>query len=88
MDWKYFEHDENKVNIVATRKVEESKGKTLIFNGHVDVVPTGPLDMWTRPPFEPYVLDGRVYGRGSGDMKSGIVAFYYAYSKCFGTWQI
>lgn len=65
---------------MATRTPKEGKGKTLVFNGHVDVVPTGPHQLWTNPPFSPIVKDGRLYGRGAGDMKAGIVAYYQAYS--------
>jgi len=46
--------------------------------GHTDVVPTGPLDEWTSPPFEPQIRDGRLYGRGSADMKSSLAAFVTA----------
>lgn len=56
-----------------------ARGKSLILNGHMDVVPTGPADLWVRSPFEPAVIDGRVYGRGSGDMKAGIVAYCMAF---------
>lgn len=45
----------------------------LIVNGHLDVVPVR-LDDWSRDPFEPAVIDGRLYGRGSADMKGGIAA--------------
>ena len=50
------------------------KGRSLILNGHIDVVPTGPLDLWTNPPFAPRVENGWLYGRGSGDMKAGLIA--------------
>ena len=50
------------------------KGKSLILNGHVDVVPLGPLDMWERPPFDPGIEGDWLYGRGSGDMKAGLIA--------------
>jgi len=46
---------------------------TLIVNGHLDVVPVN-ASAWTHDPFDPRVLDGRLYGRGSADMKGGIAA--------------
>ena len=46
---------------------------TLIVNGHLDVVPVH-ADFWSRPPFDPVVSEGRLYGRGSADMKGGIAA--------------
>ena len=61
-------------NVVGVLRAAEKRGRSLILNGHVDVVPTGPLDMWTTPPFEPRVADGWMYGRGAGDMKSGLCA--------------
>jgi acetylornithine deacetylase len=53
-------------------------GRSVLFNGHVDVVPTGPESLWTRPPYEPWVADGWLYGRGSGDMKAGLVCVLIA----------
>jgi len=50
-------------------------GPLLTFVGHTDVVPTGPLESWTSPPFSPQVRDGALYGRGAADMKSSIAAF-------------
>jgi succinyl-diaminopimelate desuccinylase len=55
-----------------------SGGKTLVFAGHTDVVPTGPLDQWTSNPFTPSHRDGKLYGRGAADMKTSIAAFTVA----------
>ena len=50
-------------------------GRSLLLNGHVDVVPTGDLDAWTRPdPFSADVVGGELLGRGACDMKAGLVA--------------
>ncbi|AXS80091.1 succinyl-diaminopimelate desuccinylase [Dechloromonas sp. HYN0024] len=46
----------------------------FVFAGHTDVVPTGPLDKWTSPPFAPEVREGMLYGRGTADMKSSVAA--------------
>jgi succinyl-diaminopimelate desuccinylase len=50
----------------------------LVFLGHTDVVPTGPEDQWTSPPFIPTVRDGYLYGRGAADMKGSVAAFVVA----------
>ncbi len=50
----------------------------LCFAGHTDVVPTGPLDQWLSDPFVPSLREGKLYGRGAGDMKSSIAAFVCA----------
>ena len=68
----------NAINVVGTHRPGAETGRSLILNGHVDVVPTGPIDMWTRPPFEPWREGDWLYGRGSGDMKAGIAANLYA----------
>lgn len=49
--------------------------KTLVFAGHTDVVPTGPLAQWDSPPFSPSHRDGKLYGRGASDMKTSLAAF-------------
>jgi succinyl-diaminopimelate desuccinylase len=55
-----------------------SSSPTLVFAGHTDVVPTGPLDQWTTPPFSPSHRNGQLYGRGAADMKSSIAAMVVA----------
>ena len=52
--------------------------KTLVFAGHTDVVPTGPLAQWDSPPFSPSHRDGKLYGRGASDMKTSLAAFVVA----------
>ena len=54
------------------------QGRSLILNGHVDIVSPEPLDAWTMDPFEGKVDQGRVYGRGVVDMKAGLIANYFA----------
>jgi acetylornithine deacetylase len=67
------------VNVVATHEPREQKGRTLILNGHMDVVPEGPHEMWeASPPFEPRRVGDWLYGRGGGDMKAGIAANIFA----------
>jgi len=50
----------------------------FVLAGHTDVVPTGPLDLWTSPPFAPEIRDGMLYGRGAADMKSSLAAMLTA----------
>ena len=56
-------------------------GRHLILNGHIDVFPAGDLSFWTRDPWCGDIIDGRVFGRGTVDMKCGTTAslFTYAY---------
>ena len=60
------------------RETTKSNVKTLVFVGHTDVVPTGPLDQWHSDPFTPTHRDGKLYGRGASDMKTSIAAFVVA----------
>ena len=55
-----------------------ASAKTLVFLGHTDVVPAGPLDQWHSDPFMPTHRDGKLYGRGAADMKTSIAAFVVA----------
>lgn len=50
----------------------------IVFAGHTDVVPTGPLEKWTSPPFVPTHRDGKLYGRGAADMKTSLAAMVVA----------
>jgi acetylornithine deacetylase len=69
-----IEHDFSRArSVVGTYRPTCNAGKSLILQGHCDVVPAGPLDMWETPPFAPVIRDGRMYGRGACDMKSGTI---------------
>ena len=63
---------------IAATKSSGEQAKTLVFAGHTDVVPTGPIDQWTSHPFTPAHRDGKLYGRGACDMKTSIAAFVVA----------
>ena len=64
-----------RVNVVGTRP-GKGKGPLVHLNGHFDVVPAG--DGWTVDPFGGHVRDGKIWGRGTGDMKAGLAAAVYA----------
>ena len=67
-------------NLWAKRSATTGKAnaRTLVFAGHTDVVPTGPVEQWSSPPFTPMHRNGRLYGRGASDMKTSIAAFVVA----------
>ena len=62
-------------NLWARRGIEKP---CFVFAGHTDVVPIGPLDKWTTPPFAPEIRDEQLFGRGAADMKSSIAAMLTA----------
>jgi acetylornithine deacetylase len=66
-------------NVVAIHRPRDLAGRSLILNGHIDVVPVGAEELWSRPPFDPVVRGDRLYGRGGGDMKAGIAAYVTAF---------
>jgi acetylornithine deacetylase len=68
---------EGRPNIVATRK-GTGGGKSLLLNGHTDVIPVGNGEGWSDDPWSASVKDGRIYGRGSADMKSGVASHIMA----------
>ena len=61
---------DTRTNVVGHWK--NGQGRSLILNGHVDVVPTGAVALWDESPWSGSVKDGRIYGRGSCDMKAGL----------------
>ena len=63
-----------KRDVLATWAAGGEGGRSLILNGHVDVVPPAAEALWTNPPFEPVRRGDWLYGRGAGDMKAGLVA--------------
>jgi len=67
----------NRPNVVGVKK-GKGKGRSLLLNGHVDVIPPGSLDAWTKSPWSAKVENGAIYGRGSSDMKSGLAAMTMA----------
>ncbi len=65
-------------NLWALRKSTETHSRTLVWAGHTDVVPTGPMERWSSDPFTPTHRDGRLYGRGASDMKTSLAAMVVA----------
>ncbi len=65
-------------NLWALRPAATPDAPVLVFAGHTDVVPTGPLEHWSSDPFTPTVRDGKLYGRGASDMKSSLAAMVVA----------
>jgi succinyl-diaminopimelate desuccinylase len=67
-----------RVTNLWARRQGKAGSKLIVFAGHTDVVPTGPLERWSSDPFTPTHRDGKIYGRGSADMKTSIAAFTVA----------
>ena len=76
LNFEYQSIDSNGVSNLYAKRGELNP--SVIFAGHVDVVPPGPLDKWHSDPFIPTEKDGFLYGRGAADMKSSIAAFIVA----------
>jgi len=74
-----FQIERLRYGIVDNLWARHGEGSPVFcFAGHTDVVPTGPLEEWKSPPFEPTSRDGMLYGRGAADMKSGLAAMVTA----------
>ena len=71
-------HAQRAIESIAIPADGETSVKTLVFAGHTDVVPTGPLEHWHSHPFTPSHRGGKLYGRGAADMKSSIAAMVVA----------
>ena len=69
---------EERINVVAAWPASSGDGRSLILNGHMDVVPTGNAALWRYPPWSGAVADGKLWGRGACDMKAGLVAAVFA----------
>jgi acetylornithine deacetylase len=60
------------------RGQDDGQGRSLILQGHIDVVPEGPAELWSSPPFAAEIKDGWMMGRGAQDMKAGVSAMIFA----------
>ena len=58
--------------------IHGTSGPIFCFAGHTDVVPAGPVESWSHPPFTPTIVEGQLYGRGSADMKGSLAAMVVA----------
>lgn len=80
VDWQL----DGKSNLVGVHDPADPEGRSLAFNGHIDVVSPEPVSLWTSPPFEPRIVENEedgetwMYGRGTGDMKGGTVSYLWA----------
>ena len=75
----------NYANVENLYATYGNKGKLFCFLGHTDVVPTGPEEQWTYPPFSAQIDGDLLYGRGTADMKASIAAFLESLEEFFET---
>lgn len=66
----------NLISVINTGR----PGRHLMFNGHLDVMPAGNEPGWTDSPWSGKIADGKVWGRGTSDMKAGVTAMLFAYT--------
>jgi len=74
VEWSY----EGRPNVVGVLKSKTRTGRSLILNGHVDVVSPEPIGHWSHPPWEGSIEGGKLYGRGAADMKAGLAQIVFA----------
>ncbi|MBO0446457.1 ArgE/DapE family deacylase [Enterococcus ureilyticus] len=77
IDSSFLEYDKDRDNLIVEIGNKNSE-KVLAFSGHMDVVSAGNVSDWTSDPFKPEIRDGKMYGRGTCDMKSGLAAMAIA----------
>ena len=65
-------------NLISTTEMSRA-GKSLMFNGHLDVMPAGKESGWKVNPWSGQIEDGKIIGRGTSDMKAGVTAMIFAY---------
>lgn len=75
-NFKFERFDSNGVSNLYAKY--GSSSPLLVFAGHTDVVPTGPIDQWSSDPFIPTEREGNLFGRGAADMKTSLAAFIVA----------
>ncbi len=73
--YRVVEPEKGKQSLIA--EIGKGLGNSIILNGHIDVVPVS--SNWDFDPFEGRIIDGKLYGRGSSDMKSGVIAILYSF---------
>jgi acetylornithine deacetylase len=74
VEWSY----EGRPNVATRWPAAADGGRSLVFQGHIDVVPATPEHRWTHDPWGGEIADGRLWGRGAADMKAGVAAMIFA----------
>lgn len=76
--FEVFRADRGVTSNLVARFGPKGHNRMFGFNGHIDVVPPGDAALWTHPPFSAAISDGKLWGRGACDMKSGVACFVAA----------
>ncbi len=74
VEWDY----KGRPNVVGVWRAKEQSGRSLVLNGHLDVVSPEPVHHWSYDPWGAEIVSDRMYGRGAMDMKSGVTAYTFA----------